>query len=405
MTALVAVACLLYGQTTDFKFVPAGMGAKGGYRPISVPLSNDRPEGFTLPEVTDARYGVLTLGPEGRWRVLVVLERAADQALKLMVDCNLDGDPTNDARSIEWVQVEERGKRGAVYTSYEGSARLALPGFPAPLRFGILLHDPNDPRRSSLGESLVVYADYGWEGKIALGGETFPAILIDQGATADFRVEAGARMLLDLQRRGLYDVALPANVDGSSYGVQAIRENGAVVDIGPAEEPLPALVLTPDLSVGRPAPSFRATTMDGQAVNFPEDFRGKVVLLDFWATWCAPSRTAASELASAYEKYRERGFEVLGVSLDRAGRMTTVRSFCERFGTTWPQIYDGRFWDAAVARLYAIQILPQAYLVDGDTGTILASGRQIRGERLALSLERHLKNSAGPPSGPALQKR
>src|SRR5437016_12598023 len=62
--------------------------------------------------------------------------------------------------------------------------------------------------------------------------------------------------------------------------------------------------------------SFTTTTTDGKKVVFPDDFKGKVVLLDFWATWCGPCMGEAPNVVAVYKKYHEKGFEILGISLD-----------------------------------------------------------------------------------------
>src|SRR5256885_12381121 len=127
------------------------------------------------------------------------------------------------------------------------------------------------------------------------------------------------------------------------------------------------------VSAGQKAPVFRATTVDGKAVNFPGDYKGKVVLLDFWATWCPPCRAEVPKIVATYNKYHEKGFEVLSVSLDHPKKGPEVLQFTKDNNMAWPQIYDGQYWKAAVAAQYGVRAIPCPVLVDGDTGIIIAT--------------------------------
>jgi len=146
----------------------------------------------------------------------------------------------------------------------------------------------------------------------------------------------------------------------------------------------------PVFAKGQKVPSFQATTTAGKTVNFPQDYKGKVVLLDFWATWCPPCRAEAPNVAAAYQKYHAQGFEVLGVSLDRADGAEKLASFTKGNNMSWPQVYDGKYWQAAVAQKYGIHSIPQPILVDGDTGVVLAEGGHARGEDLAPAIQKAL---------------
>src|SRR5438270_8474493 len=138
---------------------------------------------------------------------------------------------------------------------------------------------------------------------------------------------------------------------------------------------------------GQNAPAFHAKTVDGKMINFPDDYKGKVVLLDFWATWCPPCRAELPRVVAAYNQYHGKGFEVVSVSLDRPMKGPALLEFVKANGMTWPQIYDGLHWKAAVAQQYGVRAIPAPILVDGDTGTILASDAGALGSRLTQALQ------------------
>lgn len=146
----------------------------------------------------------------------------------------------------------------------------------------------------------------------------------------------------------------------------------------------------PSLAVGATAKSFEAVDTDGQRLVFPADYKGRLVMLDFWATWCGPCIGEVPGLVEAYAKYHGRGFEVLGVSLDQANNLDALLAFVKQHGMAWRQIYDGKFWDARIARFYGIEAIPSPLLVDADSGKILASGDSLRGPALEPTLAKAL---------------
>lgn len=135
------------------------------------------------------------------------------------------------------------------------------------------------------------------------------------------------------------------------------------------------------LQPGMPFPPFELTDLDGAPLRL-EDFKGKIVLIDFWATWCPPCRAELPNVKAAYARFHEAGFEIVGLSLDKSRER--LESFLENEEMTWPQHFDGEVWESPIVAKYGVLAIPTTYLLDRD-GTIIASG--LFGEALGEKLE------------------
>lgn len=99
--------------------------------------------------------------------------------------------------------------------------------------------------------------------------------------------------------------------------------------------------------------------------------KGKLVLVDFWASWCGPCRREMPKLVEIYAKYKDKNFEIVGVSLDRTAE--PWKKGLEQLNMTWPQMSDLKYWDSEAVRLYAIRSIPHMILIDNE-GTIISRG-------------------------------
>lgn len=128
---------------------------------------------------------------------------------------------------------------------------------------------------------------------------------------------------------------------------------------------------------------FEMLTPDGKPVKLSDYVgKGKVVLVDFWASWCGPCRREMPNIVEAYAKYKGKNFEIVGVSLDQDA--DKWKDAIKKLNITWPQMSDLKGWQNEGAQLYAVNSIPHTMLVDAD-GTILARG--LHGEALQAKLE------------------
>ena len=135
-------------------------------------------------------------------------------------------------------------------------------------------------------------------------------------------------------------------------------------------------------AVGRVAMDFTQSDTSGVPVAL-SSLRGKYLLVDFWASWCGPCRAENPNVVKAFDKYKGKGFYILGVSLDRPGAKDKWIKAIHDDGLYWSQVSDLQFWDNAVAKQYGIEAIPQNLLLDPQ-GKII--GKNLRGEKLEKKL-------------------
>ncbi|SNR48378.1 Peroxiredoxin [Flavobacterium sp. ov086] len=135
------------------------------------------------------------------------------------------------------------------------------------------------------------------------------------------------------------------------------------------------------LSVGKKAPDFTANDPQGKPVRLSENLKG-YTLVDFWASWCGPCRRENPNIVAAYKEYHDKGFNVIGVSLDKK-KENWIKGIQDD-NLTWLHVSDLLFWNSAVAKLYGVRAIPGNYLVDSK-GIIVA--KNLHGEELQTTLK------------------
>ncbi len=175
--------------------------------------------------------------------------------------------------------------------------------------------------------------------------------------------------------------AAPYFLSRIQHGMEPEELDDLITALDPALEKVPAIVTLKErveklksVSVGKIAPDFTMNDVDGNPVKFSDVYKQhEYTLLDFWAAWCPPCRAENPNIVAAFNQYKDKGFSVFGVSLDRE-RDAWLKAIDDD-QLTWLHVSDLSYWNNAAAQLYAVNSIPSSLIVD-KTGKIIAKNKR-----------------------------
>jgi thiol-disulfide isomerase/thioredoxin len=307
----------------------------------------------------------------------VVMDEAGGKPPRVYVDANNNGDLSDDANP-DWT----RGEYDVLHKDITIRAAFIVNAEPrvVDLPYRILYFSREEQER----QRIALQPRFDRSGVLSLGGREYRVIahtLNNRGLYSDLKaVTFGVDRNLDGKVDGsrlsgeIFDAAEPFNIAGESYLIKSISELGEAVTV----EVSPTKVAPKEhVVVGECAPDFEFQTLEGQKLRL-SDFRGRVLMLDFMATWCGPCIAALPETKKLRDRYEKSKFETISVSLDGGESSNVTRDelkeFARKHQMDWPVFYDGGGWKNLAARKYNVVRLPVHLIVD-QKGMIQLIGR------------------------------
>lgn len=343
-------------------------------------------------------YAKLSFGDAGK-PVAFALDED-DETAVLYIDSNRNGDLTDDApmkHRREIIPEERRTPQLKVWIFDHFDAPVtALYADGSKREINVTFRTYGKVCRdlyNNMKPDIVYWSNYYRSGPVRFGDTPYTVALKDQNADGRYDTLRdkdkgiwGDTIYIDTNKDGSFDrrtegfdFGKPVEVGGVTYEIDALAPSGDTISFRVSAQK----IIPTSLKNGEIAPDF-----DIPGVGKLSSLRGKVVLVDFWATWCPPCLAEVPNVIKVHDAFKSSGFEVVGVSLDKADDAEKMKQVAHDMGMRWPEVHDTT---GQISKAYYVTAIPATFLI-GPDGRIIA--QNIRGDALGTELEKAVRTLA-----------
>jgi len=316
---------------------------------------------------SEPQYGTVLIGNStNKKEIVVVIDEVEGKPARIYVDANNNRDLTDDGKP-EWTPNEN----GVLFKSINIDAAFSIDGKEQIIKLPYGFVRFTDNIRKQAG---VFYGcEFGRSGTVKIRDQKYNFIVMTASSQGLFTKPDDLRLVIDIKQTGKLDTSADSKqsydqgqaflLDGEIYRFSGTSVIGDKIFL----EPLP-LRIPPkwNAEVGDNEADFGFKTLDGKSLKL-SDFKGKVVLLDFWATWCGPCRADLPNMKKLYSKFDHSKFEIIGVSVDgkeTGTNLQKVQNYVEINHVNWPITFSETGWNALIALLYKAEGIPYQLIID-----------------------------------------